>query len=146
MRRRDELKELVVHFFDASDGTYGTGASTPTWPTTASTAGPTGPALMRELGLQPCQPRPWRYSLTAATIPAVVTQDSAIRRHGKFVVSSRTGSSPHELTQTSLSGKCEAAQSRNHRTPRGKGASRGLQHPTTALPATSAGTFDPATV
>ena len=61
--------------------------------TRTGTAGPRGPGgvgvpagpelvrtLMRELGLEPCQPRPWRVSLTEGDgqehdVPDVVNQD-----------------------------------------------------------------------
>jgi len=63
--RRGELKEFIARSFSDSDGTYGYRRIR------ADLAGwgvPCGPelvrALMRELGLEPCQPRPWRYSLT----------------------------------------------------------------------------------
>lgn len=64
-RRREELKELIRTSFDASDGTYGyrrVHADLTGWGVTC------GPelvrALMRELDLVACQPRPWRHSLT----------------------------------------------------------------------------------
>ena len=43
----------------------GTGGSTPTWSAGAWRPGPElVRSIMRELGLVPCQPRPWRFSLT----------------------------------------------------------------------------------
>ena len=43
----------------------GTGGSTRTWWPGACQAGPElVRSVMRELGLEPCQPRPWRVSLT----------------------------------------------------------------------------------
>ena len=64
----------------------GTGGSTRTsWPG----ACPAGPELvrsvMRELGLEPCQPRPWRFSLTEGDgqehdIPDLVKRDFTARR------------------------------------------------------------------
>jgi putative transposase len=66
-RRRDELKLFITHSFEASDGTYGyrrIHADLAHWGVAC------GPelvrALMRELGLEPCQPKPWRHSLTEA--------------------------------------------------------------------------------
>jgi putative transposase len=63
--RRGELATLVVRSFTASDGTYGyrrVHADLLAW------GRPCGPelvrALMREQGLEPCQPRPWRHTLT----------------------------------------------------------------------------------
>jgi hypothetical protein len=60
-QRRERLKELIKEVVDDSDETYGRGASTPRWSARASTARSSWPrGLMRELGLVPCQPRPWR--------------------------------------------------------------------------------------
>lgn len=66
-RRREELKLYVTKSFDDSDGTYGyrrVHADLADWGVAC------GPELvrdlMRELDLQPCQPRPWRHSLTTA--------------------------------------------------------------------------------
>jgi len=47
--------------------------------------------LMRELGLQPCQPRPWRHSLTeqdgqAGPIPDLVNRDFAAEKPGQKMV------------------------------------------------------------
>jgi putative transposase len=46
--------------------------------------------LMRELGLQPCQPRPWRHSLTeqgpAGPIPDLVKRDFTARKPGEKMV------------------------------------------------------------
>jgi len=63
--RREELKLFIVKSFTDSDGTYGyrrVHADLADWGV------PCGPelvrCLMRELGLEPCQPRPWRFSLT----------------------------------------------------------------------------------
>jgi putative transposase len=64
--RREEFKALVRGSFDDSDGTYGyrrVHADLVAWGVRC------GPelvrSLMRELGLVPCQPRPWRFNLTA---------------------------------------------------------------------------------
>jgi transposase InsO family protein len=63
--RREELKLIITKSFTDSDGTYGyrrVHADLADWDV------PCGPelvrALMRELGLEPCQPKPWRFSLT----------------------------------------------------------------------------------
>jgi putative transposase len=63
--RREELKLFIAKSFDDSDGTYGyrrVHADLADWGV------PCGlelvRSLMRELGLEPCQPRPWRFSLT----------------------------------------------------------------------------------
>ena len=64
-KRRGELALIVKKSFDESDGTYGyrrVHVDLAAWGV------PAGPELvrsvMRELGLEPCQPRPWRFSLT----------------------------------------------------------------------------------
>ena len=63
--RREELKQFIVKSFTDSDGTYGyrrVHADLAGWDVRC------GPelvrCLMRELGLEPCQPRPWRFCLT----------------------------------------------------------------------------------
>jgi putative transposase len=79
--RRERLKVLVADAFTMSDETYGyrrIHAQLTRWGV------PCGPELvrgiMRELGLQPCQPRPWRFDLTEQDgrehrIPDLVEQD-----------------------------------------------------------------------
>jgi putative transposase len=79
--RREELKLFITRSFDDSDGTYGyrrVHADLADWGV------PCGPelarSLMRELGLEPCQPRPWRGSLTEQDgqehhIPDLVRRD-----------------------------------------------------------------------
>ena len=64
-KRRGMLALYVQKSFEDSDGTYGyrrVHTDLMAWGV------PTGPelvrSLMRELGLEPCQPRPWRVSLT----------------------------------------------------------------------------------
>jgi transposase InsO family protein len=80
-QRRDDLKLYVQLSFDDSDGTYGyrrVHADLTDWGV------PCGlelvRALMRELGLEPCQPKPWRFSLTEGDgqehhIPDLVNRD-----------------------------------------------------------------------
>jgi putative transposase len=80
-RRREELKGYVQTSFDDSDGTYGhrrVHADLADWGV------PCGPelvrTLMRELDLEPCQPKPWRFSLTEGDdqehhIPDLVSRD-----------------------------------------------------------------------
>jgi transposase InsO family protein len=79
--RRAELKVYIVTSFEDSDGTYGyrrVHADLAGWGVAC------GPelvrALMRELGLEPCQPRPWRHCLTAQDgqalpLPDLVNRD-----------------------------------------------------------------------
>ena len=91
-RRRQRLAALIREAFETSDETYGyrrIHAQLARWGV------PCGPELvrgiMRELGLQPCQPRPWRASLTeqdgrAQHIPDLVARDFTAARPGqKFV-------------------------------------------------------------
>jgi putative transposase len=90
--RRADLKELIVVSFEDSDGTYGyrrVHADLLGWGV------PCGPELvrdlMRELGLQPCQPRPWRHNLTeqdgqAGPIPDLVCQDFTAPAPGQKMV------------------------------------------------------------
>ena len=80
-KRRGELALIVRKSFDESDGTYGyrrVHTDLVAWGV------PAGPELvrsvMRALGLEPCQPRPWRFSLTEGDgqehdIPDLVNRD-----------------------------------------------------------------------
>ena len=74
--RREHLKLLVERSFTGSEETYGyrrVHAELARWGVAC------GPelvrSLMRELGLVPCQPRPWRHSLTSADAGAGVIPD-----------------------------------------------------------------------
>lgn len=74
--RRERLKLLIAHEFAASDETYGyrrihAVLQRSHVPCSAELVR----ALMRELGLQPCQPRPWRHSLTTADDQAPALPD-----------------------------------------------------------------------
>ncbi len=91
-RRREELQLFIGKSFDDSDGTYGyrrVHADLAAWGV------PCGPelvrALMRELGLEPCQPRPWRCCLTepdgqAGPIPDLVRRDFTAGAPGQKMV------------------------------------------------------------
>lgn len=80
-RRREELKLIIAESFKASEQTYGyrrVHADLQDWHVVA------GPELvrdlMREMGLEPCQPRPYRHNLTEADekpalIPDLVRRD-----------------------------------------------------------------------
>jgi transposase InsO family protein len=90
--RREELKAWVRFFFDASDGTYGYRRI---HADLAEQGVPAGPELvrsiMRELGLEPCQPRPWRTSLTEQDgqehhIPDLVQRDFTAAAPGEKLV------------------------------------------------------------
>ncbi|MCX4516011.1 IS3 family transposase [Streptomyces sp. NBC_01619] len=78
-RRREELKLLVQKAFGESDSTYGyrrVHAQVARWGHAAGLE--LVRQLMRELGLQPCQPRPKRFNLTqavAGTVPDLVGRD-----------------------------------------------------------------------
>ena len=79
-KRREELKLLITKAFGDSDGTYGYRRI---WWQLARWGVHAGlelvRALMRELGLVACQPRPWRPSTTqqgqAGPIPDLVNRD-----------------------------------------------------------------------
>jgi putative transposase len=91
-QRREDLKLLITKSFEDSDGTYGyrrVHADLAAWGV------PCGPelvrGLMRELDLQSCQPRPWRYSLTendgqAGPIPDLVNRDFTAETPGQKMV------------------------------------------------------------
>jgi putative transposase len=90
--RREELKFFINRSFDESDETYGyrrVHADLVDWGV------PCGPelvrSLMRELGLEPCQPRPWRFSLTesdgqAQHIPDLLQRDFTADAPGNKMV------------------------------------------------------------
>ena len=91
-RRREDLKLLIATSFEDSDGTYGyrrVHADLADWGISC------GPelvrALMRELGLEPCQPKPWRHCLTeqdamAGPIPDLVNRDFTAEEPGRKMV------------------------------------------------------------
>jgi len=90
--RRAELTALVIEIFDDSDETYG-------YRRVHAELGrrgvPAGPelvrAIMRDQGLVPCQPRPWRASLTdndgrEQAIPDLVNRDFTADAPGQKMV------------------------------------------------------------
>lgn len=91
MKRRRELKLLIQKAFDDSDGTYGYRRI---WWQLGRWGVRAGPelvrALMRELGLVACQPRPWRPSTTrqgqAGPIPGLVHRDFTAETPGAKIV------------------------------------------------------------
>jgi putative transposase len=91
-QRREELKRLIVHFFDASDSTYGYRRVRADLAEHGVAAGlELVRALMRELGLRPCQPRPWRHSLTVAgdqphDIPDLLRRDFTAEAPGQKLI------------------------------------------------------------
>src|SRR3954463_7678634 len=80
-QRRADISRLVELSFAASDETYGyrrVHAELARWDVVCSPE--LVRSIMRELGLVPCQPRPWRHSLTEANagagpIPDLVNRD-----------------------------------------------------------------------
>lgn len=90
--RREDLKAFIRMSFEESDGTYGhrrVHADLAGWGV------PCGPelvrALMRELGLEPCQPKPWRLGLTEQDgrthhIPDLVRRDFTAEAPGMKMV------------------------------------------------------------
>ena len=91
-QRRGRLKALIVVIFDDSDETYGhrrLHAELARQGQRCSLDLVRG--LMRELDLVPCQPRPWRHSLTAAdpaagAIPDLVDRDFTAVTPGEKMV------------------------------------------------------------
>jgi putative transposase len=90
-KRRNKLKLLIVKAFNYSDATYGyrrVALQLARWGV------PAGPelvrALMRELGLEACQPRPWRPTTTqqgqAGPIPDLVARDFTAAAPGEKMV------------------------------------------------------------
>jgi putative transposase len=90
-KRRKDLRLLIAKAFKDSGGTYGyrrVAAQLARWGV------PAGPelvrALMRELGLVACQPRPWRPSTTrqglAGPIPDLVDRDFGASAPGEKMV------------------------------------------------------------
>ncbi|WP_406164425.1 IS3 family transposase [Streptomyces sp. NBC_00996] len=89
-QRRDELKLLIEKAFDMSDSTYGhrrIQAQLHRWGVTAGLE--LVRRLMRELGLEPCQPRPKRFSLTRAAagqVPDLVGRNFTADAPGEKLV------------------------------------------------------------
>jgi putative transposase len=90
-KRREELKLLITKAFEDSDGTYGYRR---VWSQLARWGVRAGAelvrALMRELGLVACQPRPWRPVTTrqgrAGPIPDLVNRDFSAQVPGAKMV------------------------------------------------------------
>lgn len=90
-QRRAYLCLVITRAFEDSDGTYGhrrIHAQLARWGEHASLE--LVRALMRELGLVACQPRPWRHSLTvggpAGPIPDLVNRDFTAETPGTKMV------------------------------------------------------------
>ena len=92
-RRREILALYVQKSFEDSEGTYGyrrVHADLAAWDVAAGLE--LVRSLMRELGLEPCQPRPWRVSLTEGDgqehdIPDLVHQDFTAAAPGENILS-----------------------------------------------------------
>jgi len=90
--RRVKLKQLIVVIFEASDETYGhRRIHASLLRSGQSCSVELVRALVRELGLVPCQPRPWRHSLTemdpaAGPIPDLVRRDFTAAAPGEKMV------------------------------------------------------------
>ena len=89
-KRREELKLLIKKAFDDSDGTYGYRRVWWQLARWGVQAGLEVRALMRELGLVACQPRPWRPSTTQqghnGPIPDLVNRDFTADAPGQKMV------------------------------------------------------------
>ncbi len=90
-KRRKELRLLIAKAFEDSDGTYGyrrVALQLARWGVQAGLDLVRG--LMRELGLVPCQPRPWRPLTTqqgqAGPIPDLVARDFSAAAPGEKMV------------------------------------------------------------
>jgi putative transposase len=88
VRRRELLKVKIAALFKANDGTYGYRRMHAALARGGERCGPElVRALMRELGLVPCQPRPWRPSTTrqgaAGPIPDLVRRDFTAQAPGE---------------------------------------------------------------
>ena len=91
-RWRGILTLIVKKSFDESDGTYGYRRVRADLVARGVPAGPElVRSVMRELGLEPCQPRPWRFSLTEGDgrehdIPGLVKRDFTAGAPGRKMV------------------------------------------------------------
>lgn len=91
-RRRSQIALYVRKSFDDSDGTYGyrrVHADLADWGVACGLE--LVRSIMRELGLEPCQPRPWRHWLTeqdphAPAIGDLVNRDFTATRPGAKMV------------------------------------------------------------
>jgi putative transposase len=88
--RRVRLAELIEELFEASDATYGHRRIHAELVRRGESAAPElVRRIMRDLGLEPCQPRPWRLGLTdssASLIPDVVGRDFTATAPGQKMV------------------------------------------------------------
>ena len=90
-QRRRKLALIIKRIFDDSDSTYGYRRIAAQLARQGTVAGPElVRRIMRELGLRPCQPRPWRPSTTrqgqAGPIPDLVNRDFSAAVPGEKMV------------------------------------------------------------
>lgn len=90
-KRREQLKTLIAAIFTDSDGTYGYRRVQAVLARSGIPAGlELVRALMRELGLVPCQPKPWRPITTvagdAAELPDLMRRDFTATKPGTKLV------------------------------------------------------------
>jgi transposase InsO family protein len=93
--RRETLKTLITHVFTDSDGTYGyRRVATQLARLGVQVGTELVRRLMRELGLVPCQPRPWRPVTTiagdAGAIPDLLHRDFSAAAPGTKLVTDIT--------------------------------------------------------
>jgi transposase InsO family protein len=90
--RREKLKQLIVVIFELSDETYGYRRIHAALVRSGHACSlELVRALVRQLGMVPCQPRPWRHSLTdqdpaAGPIPDLVRRDFTASAPGEKMV------------------------------------------------------------
>jgi putative transposase len=90
-RRRGKLALIVARIFEDSDSTYGYRRVAAQLARQGTVAGPElVRSIMRQLGLVPCQPRPWRPSTSrqgkSGPIPDLVNRDFAAQAPGQKMV------------------------------------------------------------
>ena len=90
-KRREDLAALISHVFEDSDGTYGYRRIAAQLARSGIAAGAElVRRIMRELGLVPCQPLPWRPVTTvqgqAGPIPDLVNRDFTAQVPGQKMV------------------------------------------------------------
>jgi len=90
-KRQRELSLVIRRIFDDSDSTYGYRRIAAHLARQGTAAGPElVRKLMRQMGLTPCQPRPWRPATTrqgrAGPIPDLVNRDFTARAPGQKMV------------------------------------------------------------
>ena len=91
LERRELLKLKIKALLMPITANTATGGSTRPWSAAASSGRRDRARLMRELGLEPCQPKPWRRSLTeqdgqAGPIPDLVNRDFTAGKPGQKMV------------------------------------------------------------